>query len=519
MAPRMCVILLYFGLICDAAPQYQPKNDRNICGEYRGISVCCEGWTHSLDGTCTTAICEGNCGEHGRCIRPNQCLCANKSIRPNCMDDDTDEWMADEPIRCPNNCNGHGNCVSGRCVCEYGYEGSACEVEVKGPCFTTVRRGTCQNPLYVSGNKSLEITKAVCCGSVGAAWGKSCKICSRSHCGQGFITDGQRCIDIDECSLPGICQGGICKNTKGSFVCECPYGYYYNADTLKCSRTQNACEKQKDACKPGGICVPEDNGAYRCHCGEGYIAVDKGRKCQLKVSALNYCEIFKGLLCKNGECVPNRLSYECRCNSGYSPSSDRRQCLVDVDICSRYKTNLCKNGQCIPVGRYFQCKCDRGYILAETGTACLDRCQQLGASACGNGICIPKPFADYECVCLAGYEPTYDKRACRPAIQNAQDRESSWSKRRPVSVIQSDYARTGFANDPRSERPTGRLETNSIFNTCDDPAVRRRCLGGRCVNEESGKYRCECLPGYSAIQGGQRCVRNFRKRRIYRAYG
>nr|VZI40060.1 unnamed protein product [Spirometra erinaceieuropaei] len=148
----MCVILLYFGLICDAAPQYQPKSDRNICGEYRGMSVCCEGWTHSLDGTCTTAICEGNCGEHGRCIRPNQCLCANKSIRPNCMDDDTDEFLADEP---------------------------------------------------------------------------------------SFTTDGQSCIDINECSLPGICQGGVCKNTKGSFVCECPYGYYYNTTTLKCSRTQN----------------------------------------------------------------------------------------------------------------------------------------------------------------------------------------------------------------------------------------------------------------------------------------
>lgn len=43
--------------------------------------------------------------------------------------------------------------------------------------------------------------------------------------------------------------------------------------------------------------------------------------------AFNYCYIFEGKLCKNGECHPTASSYECTCNPGYVPSRSKKQCI------------------------------------------------------------------------------------------------------------------------------------------------------------------------------------------------
>ena len=41
--------------------------------------------------------------------------------------------------------------------------------------------------------------------------------------------------DIDECTaIPGICHGGNCRNTFGSFVCICPHGYTLDESKMAC---------------------------------------------------------------------------------------------------------------------------------------------------------------------------------------------------------------------------------------------------------------------------------------------
>ncbi|MEQ2289753.1 hypothetical protein AMECASPLE_036499, partial [Ameca splendens] len=53
---------------------------------------------------------------------------------------------------------------------------------------------------------------------------------SNSSCPVGFEqANGTQCVDVNECLQPGLCENGICVNTRGSYSCVCRLGFILDA--------------------------------------------------------------------------------------------------------------------------------------------------------------------------------------------------------------------------------------------------------------------------------------------------
>uniref|UniRef100_A0A087XY91 Latent transforming growth factor beta binding protein 4 n=1 Tax=Poecilia formosa TaxID=48698 RepID=A0A087XY91_POEFO len=130
-------------------------------------------------------------------------------------------------------------------------------------CFREVKDGQCSSPL--PGLRSRE----VCCRGIGKAWGLTdCSLCpeapgqSNSSCPVGFErTNGTQCVvDVNECLQPGLCENGICVNTRGSYSCVCRLGFILDA-------THGICISQSVISEEKGQCyrvLGSSRGPYTC---------------------------------------------------------------------------------------------------------------------------------------------------------------------------------------------------------------------------------------------------------------
>nr|CAH8851444.1 unnamed protein product [Trichobilharzia regenti] len=536
----------------------------HVCDYYKGQPVCCPGWRNGIGAPCVIPVCAGNCGERGECIKPNTCICSDRRVRFSCKDEDDEEdamQLDQAENQCPDNCNRRGVCENGKCTCQPGYSGQACNVKLKGACYTSLKRGLCVNPMQYRISQydyeAIKLTHEVCCNALGIAWGEPCQTCHTTHCGKGFEEIDGVCKDINECEVDGVCQRGQCVNEEGSYKCNCPENTYFDKTALECVYIQKSpCESDPYRCNNGGKCIDLPSGDYKCVCPWGTKTSQDKRSClQDNEPQFDICQLYKSSVCKNGQCIPRGTSYECICNEGFEPSEDRKTCQYKIDICSIHRGYLCTNGHCIPTGRDFFCECNPGFTLSYDRRRCINKCEELGPSVCPNGYCIALSNGDYECQCDIGYQSTSDRKKCilpmddsysnshyaksmnyyknkyyeseHETFNSPIDKSMEYSEHddgkndnwwqndhlqgKPFNLKQKSYTQYKQQDSAYTKyaKPTAlHLRGISRRSTpCGHDEIASKCNGGICLNLGGDGYMCECLPGYKLAHGGRECVK------------
>uniref|UniRef100_A0A6Q2YR45 Fibulin-1 n=1 Tax=Esox lucius TaxID=8010 RepID=A0A6Q2YR45_ESOLU len=185
------------------------------------------------------------------------------------------------------------------------------------------------------------------------------------NCGRGYHvnSEGNRCVDIDECKGPdGACAGHTCVNLVGSFRCECKAGFIFNSVSRVCDDI-NECRHY-----PGRLCAHKcENamGSYKCSCTQGFKLASDGRNCD----DLNECESNP---CSQ-ECANVYGSYQCYCRRGYQLSDVDGINCEDIDECALPTGGHICAYRCHNTPGSFHCTCPAtGYALAPNGRSCQD---------------------------------------------------------------------------------------------------------------------------------------------------
>ncbi|GIY69490.1 protein draper [Caerostris darwini] len=315
--------------------------------KFRTIYECCEGY-EKREEKCS-AVCEIEC-VHGKCVKPNTCVCEDGWQGFNCSSECEDGWYGEDcKMYCT--CQHGATCDkrNGSCHCAPGFAGKFCE----SACPYQSEGKNCENECKCKNGGECNLTNGTCDCRPGYI-GKQCE----KQCQEGSY--GKDCKGLCACNdLSTV----FCSHTDGK--CMCVPGWEGDSCFKKCGlntwglHCDNKCE-----CPHNAVC---DHITGECSCRPGW----HGSKCEEKCSVGYFGNDCK-MRCPDCMFLPgtcHHVSGWCSCPAGARGSNCDLECPENT-----YGEN-CEN-ECICVNNSTcdsvtgNCTCAQGWIGQDCSMPC-----------------------------------------------------------------------------------------------------------------------------------------------------
>eukprot|EP00062_Callorhinchus_milii_P013290 gi/632961229/ref/XP_007896640.1/ PREDICTED: latent-transforming growth factor beta-binding protein 1 isoform X2 [Callorhinchus milii] len=432
----------------------------------------------------------------------------------------------------------HGECLntlgSYRCRCKPGFVADpACNpenllTEEKGPCYRFVSAGKqCLHPL------SVQLSKQMCCCSVGKAWGPNCEKCPilgtaafKEICpgGMGYHVS-QTVKKVTVQPEPGVkVPGFVPIKNKIILSKPLPTPAQVPPEQAPVEAFSERTEQPEVVIQEVVTLMPEQEIEEKTNAEGGqlqlspsittkqiepgfpeviektsppgpvHIAPEVSTPSVLphliaatQVAEINECSV-NPRICGPGRCINLPEGYTCNCDSGYSLSTRETRC-IDLDECA-VTPKPCTNAFCENTVGSFRCICHQGY-MSDGGNQCFDIDECLTPIICGEGLCI-NMLGSYKCeYCDAGYRMDGGQCIDIDECQNSNICPSGTCINSPGT----------YECMPCPDGYKSRNGQCVDINECLD---RSTCANGRCSNQE-GTFICSCNRGYEPSTDGKLC--------------